>query len=76
MFKNWLIDRSLFLPDRLILETDFPYLSARNLHGSYNPSCALLATAEYLSKTIDDPNQNALLYLQFSNRNLETMYAL
>ncbi|CAM4961376.1 unnamed protein product [Rotaria socialis] len=76
MFKNWLIDRSRYLPDRLIFETDYPYLSPRNLHGTYDPSCALLATSEYLSKTIDDTNQNALSYLQFSNRNIETMYAL
>ncbi|CAF1641255.1 unnamed protein product, partial [Adineta ricciae] len=57
LFKNWLIDRSSFLPDRLILETDFPYLSPRNLYGTYDPSCALIATAEYLSKTVNDPNQ-------------------
>ncbi|CAF4093686.1 unnamed protein product, partial [Rotaria magnacalcarata] len=56
MFKNWFIDRSRYLPDRLIFETDYPYLSPRNLHGTYDPSCALLATSEYLSKTIDDAN--------------------
>ncbi|CAF5207909.1 unnamed protein product, partial [Rotaria magnacalcarata] len=72
MFKNWLIDRSRYLPYRLIFETDYPYLSPRNLHGTYDPSCALLATSEYLSKTIDDANQNALSYLQFSNRYIET----
>lgn len=76
MFKNWLIDRSPFLPDRLILETDYPYLKPRNLYGAYDPSCALFATSVYLSKTINNTNQNALSYLVFSNRNIETMYSL
>ncbi|CAF1561421.1 unnamed protein product, partial [Adineta ricciae] len=71
LFKNWLVDRSPFLPDRLILETDYPYLSPRNLHGTYDPSCALIATASYLSSAIADPHQNPLSYLQFSNKNIE-----
>jgi Tat protein secretion system quality control protein TatD with DNase activity len=76
MFKNWLVDRSPFLPDRLILETDYPYLSPRNLHGTYDPSCALLATAVYLSKIKDEPNQSALSYVHSSNRNIQIMYGL
>jgi TatD DNase family protein len=76
MFKDWLVDRSPFLPDRLILETDYPYLSPRNMHGTYDPSCALLATAAYITKTINDPNQSPLAYLQFSNRNIKIMYGL
>jgi len=76
MFKDWLVARSPFLPDRLILETDYPYLLPRNLHGTYDPSCALLATAVYLTKTINDSNQNPLSYVQFSNRNIKIMYGL
>ncbi|CAF3224854.1 unnamed protein product [Rotaria socialis] len=76
MFKNWLVDRSPFLPDRLILETDYPYLPPRNLHGIYDPSCALLATATYLSKTIVDSSQTALSYICSSNTNIKLVYGL
>ena len=50
IFKNWLVNRSSFLLDRLILETDYFYRQPQNLHGTYDPSCALLATAEHLIK--------------------------
>jgi len=76
MFQNWLINRSPFLPDRLILETDYPCLQPRNRHGTYDPSSALLATALYLSKTINDPNQNILSYVHSSNVNIKAMYGL
>jgi Tat protein secretion system quality control protein TatD with DNase activity len=36
MYENWLVNRSPFLPDRLIVETDYPYLPPRNLHGIYS----------------------------------------
>jgi Tat protein secretion system quality control protein TatD with DNase activity len=75
-FQNWLINRSPFLPDRLILETDYPYLQPRNLYGPYDPSCALLATAAYLSKIINAPNENALPYIHSSNVNIKAMYGL
>ena len=75
-FKDWLINRSPFLPDRLILETDYPYLPPRNLNGIYDPSSALLATAGYLSKTIDNPNQSFLSYVHSSNVNIQSLYNL
>jgi TatD DNase family protein len=76
MFKTWLFNRSPFLPDRLILETDYPYLPPRNLHGIYDPSSALLATAVYLSKTIENPNRSFLSYVHSSNVNIKSMYYL
>ena len=76
MFQNWLIKRSFFLPDRLIFETDYPYLPPQNLIGTYDPTCALLATAEYLSKTINDPSKNILSYLHSSNVNIQSMYSI
>lgn len=75
-FRNWLIHRSSFLPDRLVLETDYPYLPPRNLLGIYDPTTALLATAAYLSKTINDPNINDLSYIHSSNLNIKTMYSI
>ncbi len=74
MFENWLVNRSPFLPDRLILETDYPYLLPRNLHGTYEPSCAILATVIHLAKTINNPNQSP--YVEPSNTNIKFMYGL
>ena len=76
MFEDWLINQSSFLPDRLILETDYPYLQPRNLYAIYDLSCALLATAVYLSKTINNPNQTAVSYVRSSNINIKAMYGL
>ncbi|CAF4781165.1 unnamed protein product [Rotaria socialis] len=76
LFKNWLVKRSPFLPSRLILETDYPYLPPRNLYGTYDPSCALVGTAVYLSKIVNNPNQNALSYIHSSNANIVSMYSL
>jgi Tat protein secretion system quality control protein TatD with DNase activity len=76
IFKNWLVNRSRFLPDRLILETDYPYLQPRNLHGIYDLSCALLATAVHLSKTINNSTQNIMSYVHSSNVNIKAMYGL
>ncbi|CAF4350983.1 unnamed protein product, partial [Rotaria magnacalcarata] len=66
-FQNWLVSRSPFLPDRLTFEADYPYLSPRNLHGTYDPTCAPLATTEYLSKAVYDPNRNIFSYIHSSN---------
>ncbi|CAF2955192.1 unnamed protein product [Rotaria sp. Silwood2] len=76
LFNNWLIDRSPFLPNRLILETDYPYLPPRNLYNLYDPSCAILATALYLQNMIKDPRQSVLSFLISSNSNVKSMYGL
>ncbi|CAF1516974.1 unnamed protein product, partial [Adineta steineri] len=74
MFQKWLIDRSTYLPDRIILETDYPHLSPKNLHGVYDPSCAIFGTALYLSEIIHSSDQHALAYLHASNTNIKLMY--
>jgi Tat protein secretion system quality control protein TatD with DNase activity len=76
IFKNWLEDRSPFLPERLILETDYPYLMPRNLHGTYDPSCAILCTALYLNKMVGNHQHNLMSLLLSSNSNKKTMYNL
>jgi TatD DNase family protein len=75
-FQNWLVNRAPFLPNRLIFETDYPYLPPQNLKGTYDPTCALIATAKYLSNTTNDPNQNIFSYIHSSNINIKTMYGL
>jgi hypothetical protein len=76
LFNNWLIDRSPFLPNKLILKTDYPYLQPLNLHGLYDPSCSILATSLYLETMRKDPNKNALLFLFSSNSNIQSVYGL
>lgn len=76
IFKKWLKDRSPFLPERLILETDYPYLMPRNLDGIYDPSCAILGTALYLQKMIGNPQHSFMSFLLSSNLNIRTMYDL
>jgi Tat protein secretion system quality control protein TatD with DNase activity len=76
MLENWLVNRSLFLSDRLILEIDYPYLSPRNRHGTYDPSCAILGIAIHLAKTINNPNESLLSYVESSNTNIEFLYGL
>ena len=73
MFQKWLIDRSIYLSDRLILETDYPHLSPRNLHGVYDPSCALLGIALYSSEVIHSSSRHALAYVQASNTNIKLL---
>lgn len=76
LFNNWLRDRSPFISDRLILETDYPYLSPRNLHGIYDPSCAIIGTALHLKKMMEDPHQDVISLLLASNSNVKSMYRL
>ncbi|CAF4857411.1 unnamed protein product, partial [Rotaria sp. Silwood2] len=74
--QNKLINQSPFLSDRLIFETDYPYVPPRNFHGTYDSTCALLATTKYLSKITNDPNQNMFLYVHSSNVNIKAMNGL
>jgi TatD DNase family protein len=76
LFNNWLKDRSPFISKRLILETDYPYLSPRNLYGVYDPSCAIISTALYLEKMIENPYENVMSLLLSSNLNIKSMYNL
>lgn len=71
MLKNCLVNRSPSLPHRLLLETDYPYLQPRTLDGIYDSSCSVLATATYLSKTINNPNPNNTSYLHSFNINVK-----
>ncbi|CAF1510019.1 unnamed protein product [Rotaria sp. Silwood1] len=75
-FENWLIKRSPFLPERLIFETDYPYLPPENLHGKYDPTAALIASAIYLSKTITGSDENTYSYIHSSNINIISTYNL
>ena len=76
LFEDRLIRRSSFLSKRFILETDYSYLVPRNIHGTYDPSCALPDTATYLSKKLNDHNQSPLSYVHSSNKNIISIYDL
>ncbi|CAF4915203.1 unnamed protein product, partial [Rotaria sp. Silwood1] len=56
---------SPFLSERLIFETDYPYLPPQNLHGKYDPPTALIATAIYLSKAVTDSDENLNRLMSF-----------
>ena len=76
LFNKWLRDRSSFISERLILETDYPYLLLRNLSGIYDPSCPIIGTTLYLKKMIEDSHQNVISLLISSNSNIKSMYRL
>ena len=76
MFNNRAVNRSPFLPDRLLLETDYPYFQPQNLHGIYDLSCALLPTTVHLLKILNNSTHKIASYVHSSNTNIKAMCGL
>lgn len=74
VFHNWLLSQESVL-DRIIIETDFPFLRPSTLETTqYNPISGIATTAQQIVNILRIKNCNATKIIDRSNQNIRKMY--
>ncbi|CAF1676331.1 unnamed protein product [Adineta ricciae] len=75
-FNSWLINQTNII-DRIILETDFPFLRPPGLDPyRYTPVSGITFTAQYIVNVLRMKNMNTTKLIDKSNSNIQRMYVI